>query len=243
MKGDTRGCLKLAYFYETGAHVAKSPEQALRWYLKATSSDWRKYDPELLRKIAKFYETGYGLSQPDVERGRWWRRRADAEEMQTACRQARRKGVPFMKGTGTKDDPWLIGWPQAQDVKAWTNETGVLTIGGAGDILVPDRYGYRRNVRSITTIEILDGVTRIGDEAFADCDGIESISLPRSLREIGEHAFANCRSLKSVSLPSFKTSVKENAFRGCPSLQVKVEQADSSRVPLPFDDCYDDYDD
>lgn len=41
-------------------------------------------------------------------------------------------------------------------------------------------------------------VTRIADGAFLDCDQMESIELPASIRHIGYHAFDGCGSLKEI---------------------------------------------
>jgi hypothetical protein len=45
-----------------------------------------------------------------------------------------------------------------------------------------------------------EGVTRIGESAFAWCKRLASIRLPASLTEIGEWAFNGCANLGSISL-------------------------------------------
>ena len=47
-------------------------------------------------------------------------------------------------------------------------------------------------------VEIPNGVTKIGDEAFRDCTGLTSIEIPNSITLIGEYAFSGCTGLKEI---------------------------------------------
>ena len=67
---------------------------------------------------------------------------------------------------------------------------------------------------------IPDGVTSIGDYAFADCSGMTSVIIPNSVTTIGDYAFYNCSSLTSVIIPSSVTSISEfRAFYNCRGLE------------------------
>ena len=46
--------------------------------------------------------------------------------------------------------------------------------------------------------EIPEGVTRIGDYAFCDCDALQSIAIPASIIKIGSFAFYSCDALRNV---------------------------------------------
>lgn len=67
----------------------------------------------------------------------------------------------------------------------------------------PTYYGVFEGM-DITKVTILDGVTNIGDEAFAHCKKLMQITLPSTLTEIGseyptyDHAFTGCTSLALV---------------------------------------------
>ena len=52
--------------------------------------------------------------------------------------------------------------------------------------------------QKVTNLVIPDGVTRIGDGAFAYCSGLTSVTIPESVTEIGELAFDGCTGLTSV---------------------------------------------
>ena len=73
---------------------------------------------------------------------------------------------------------------------------------------------------------IHDGVTSIGEYAFAGCDGLTSVIIPDSVTFIGDSAFSNCDSLTSVTIPDNVISIGEYAFFYCSNL-ASVTIADS----------------
>ena len=77
----------------------------------------------------------------------------------------------------------------------------------------------------LTSVTIPNSVTSIGDRAFAWCEGLTSITIPNSVTSIGERAFRDCSALTSVTIPNSVTSIGEDAFYGCSSLaSIVVEQ-------------------
>lgn len=72
--------------------------------------------------------------------------------------------------------------------------------------------------KDIGKVNVPDGVTSIGNYAFANCSKLVSIDLPNSLTSIGESAFQLCTSLASIDLPDNLTSISEQAFQQCESL-------------------------
>ena len=107
-------------------------------------------------------------------------------------------------------------------------ETGHLTITGTGamnDYYTDDDtdddtdpapwYIYRVYLK---TVEIADGVTSIGEGAFADCERLTSVTIGNSGKSIGVLAFWDCYSLTSVTIPNSVTSIGDGAFSGCDGL-------------------------
>ena len=66
---------------------------------------------------------------------------------------------------------------------------------------------------------IPNSVTTIGENAFSQCDSLESIIIPNSITTIGYGAFWWCSSLKSVTIPNSVTTIENIAFAGCSSLE------------------------
>lgn len=72
--------------------------------------------------------------------------------------------------------------------------------------------GSLRNVRSH------EGLMTIGGRAFCG-SGVETISLPKSLRSIGYSTFCGCRRLKDIALPDAVRKIDQQAFEDCENLQ------------------------
>ena len=75
-----------------------------------------------------------------------------------------------------------------------------------------------QNCTGITSITIPNSVTSISDYAFDGCTRITSVTLPNSITSIGNTAFRNCSSLNLISLPIATTSIGDNVFEACSSL-------------------------
>ena len=61
-------------------------------------------------------------------------------------------------------------------------------------------------------------VTSIGDNAFRDCTGITSVSMPSTVTTLGTNCFNNCQAMSSVTLPPTLTSIGNFAFLNCQGL-------------------------
>ena len=72
--------------------------------------------------------------------------------------------------------------------------------------------------RSITSITIPNGVTKIGDYVFYKCNSLTSITIPDSVTSIGGGAFEGCRSLTNITIPDSVRSIGNSTFDGCNSL-------------------------
>ncbi len=65
--------------------------------------------------------------------------------------------------------------------------------------------------KSLTSIEIPDGVVEIGSYAFAS-SGLTSVEIPDSVTSIGDNAFDSCTYLKSLTIGSGVKSIGNAAF-------------------------------
>ncbi len=75
----------------------------------------------------------------------------------------------------------------------------------------------------VTSIEIPDTVTSIGNYQFYGFNNVISITLPNSVTTIGDYAFYNCKSLTSITIPSGVTTIGEDVFEYCSSLTIYCE--------------------
>ena len=86
----------------------------------------------------------------------------------------------------------------------------------------------------------LDGhaVSSIGDGAFAYCDSLEEVYVPRGVVRIGVSAFEQCNSLVGIVLPDGLTVIGDAAFRGCDFLEdISLPASVSAIGNSAFEDC------
>ena len=79
-------------------------------------------------------------------------------------------------------------------------------------------YDAFKNCTGLTSVTIPDSVTTIGGYAFESCTGLTSVTIPNSVTTIGRGAFIYCSSLESVVIPDSVTSIGGSAFYNCSSL-------------------------
>ena len=98
---------------------------------------------------------------------------------------------------------------------------GTLTVSkkaGDGDGAMDGR-GYPSELIGYIKMAVIEpGVTTIGDDAFKECTGLTSVTIPASVKTIGDRAFYDCKGLKSVTIPSSVTTIGECAFNICTAL-------------------------
>ena len=99
-------------------------------------------------------------------------------------------------------------------------DEGVLTITGTGEMQNwEDRHARPWSPNSnIKQVIIGDGVTTIGDYAFALCSSLTSVTIPNSVTTIGNDAFSWCQALASITIPNSVTDIGPSTFYYCSSL-------------------------
>jgi len=88
-----------------------------------------------------------------------------------------------------------------------------------------------------TEFTVRDGVTTIGDGAFAGCETLETVKLPDSLVTIGSRSFAECRNLNSVNFPAGVVAIGSGAFQDCNLKSVAIPAATTSIGEKAFSGC------
>lgn len=96
----------------------------------------------------------------------------------------------------------------------------------AGNRIASQAY-YQDN--TLTEYEIKEGITEIGDFAFAR-SGLNSIVIPEGVEKIGYGAFYHCDNLKNVTIPDSVKEIAANAFVNTPWLEAERNNASSDFV-------------
>ncbi len=144
-------------------------------------------------------------------------------------------GTGSMGGYGTSYDnvngwyytsaPWGKYYAEIENVVI---ESGVTSVGSY------DFYGCG-NISSLTLPSTL---TSIGYDAFALCNGLNSVAIPEGVTSIREYAFYSCYGLTSVTLPSTLTSIGYEAFSNCDGLiSVTIPEGVTTIGGEAFYDC------
>ncbi len=93
-----------------------------------------------------------------------------------------------------------------------------MTSAEIGDCITSIGDSVFSGCTSLTSVTIPDNVISIGMGAFHWCSGLTSIVIPDSVTSIGEVAFYFCTSLTSCTIGSGVTSIGASAFQWCSSL-------------------------
>ena len=104
----------------------------------------------------------------------------------------------------------------------------------SGDIVVPEKVMASDGVEypvtafgdnafeecgGLKSITIPSSVTSLGNYCFNSCSGLTSITIPSSVTSLGDHCFSLCSGLTSVTIPSSVTSLGDRCFSDCPKLE------------------------
>ena len=112
-------------------------------------------------------------------------------------------------------EEYIIMGSCGRDISYSLDKSGVLKLTGSGATYnynsskTAPWYDYSESVR---TIEISEGITYIGAQAFRKLKKINSIDLPVSITEIGANAFIGCSGLKEISMHSGVKYIRKYAF-------------------------------
>ena len=108
------------------------------------------------------------------------------------------------------------------------NDNGVVTISGSGEMYDWDTpfssairavrspfFDYRGEIHRIVLEE---GIVNIGNYAFAECQELSHIEIPKTVTCIGNGAFKNCKQISSIFIPDTVTQIGYEAFYYCQNM-------------------------
>lgn len=113
---------------------------------------------------------------------------------------------------------WGAALPARRGKLIWSlDEEGVLTIRGTGAMpdCIPSRPAPWQDLKEdILTLQVEEGVTEVGAQAFRNCTQLRRVALASSVERIGMAAFAGCTALEEVNTPRRFRHVKEECSGG-----------------------------
>lgn len=128
--------------------------------------------------------------------------------------------------TESKTEPDDVTW-------TFNEEIGELRISGTGEMKnytdaindlseIEAQIPWFSHRNEITSIVVDEGITHIGDCAFAYLSNVKSVSLPSTLVSIGDMAFAYMFDLNNIAIPEGVKEIGNYAFLmfGCESVTI-----------------------
>ncbi len=107
------------------------------------------------------------------------------------------------KGTCGDELDWIL------------DDEGTLTISGTGPMrnwVGETKMSWYDYLTSIKKVVIENGVTTVGNFAFANCSNLKDVTLPESIVTIGNYSFYVTSGLTSIEIPNSVTNVGVYAF-------------------------------
>lgn len=150
-------------------------------------------------------------------------------------------GFEFTRGSAdANDNAWLATLHGTTGECRWyhnlKNALWIVGDGDMGDYSSFSKTPWSKADKLVNYVYIEDGVTSVGDNAFANVNVAEvdipstvtslgrrafsgsiisSISLPDAITEISEEAFSGCNYLNNIRLPKNVETIGDMAFNGC----------------------------
>lgn len=127
------------------------------------------------------------------------------------------KGVLYYATKDKQEIKWL------QEIGIEPNPYDIVDgelLSSYGNLLLLDENG---------TLTIPASVTKIGEGAFANLEGLKTIIIPGTCKEISKNAFANNSTLENVIMQEGVEKIGAEAFKNCTNLK-NVQMANSVKI-------------
>ena len=140
-------------------------------------------------------------------------------------------------GDGTEHTTWT--YDDDEDSKSHEYSDGgrytvtITVISGEFSYYASGYFDY-----TLKKVEIGNGVTSIGENAFYNCRALSLITIPSSVTSIGESAFYECHAITSITIPNSVTSIGGSAFQTCYALtSITIPSSVTDIEGTAFNEC------
>ncbi len=138
-------------------------------------------------------------------------------------------------GVVTPSNPDAFGANIVDNVCSGSDKQGVITFDAPISSIGEEAFAGCKNLYSITLPE---GVISIGNSAFEDCTRLIEAVVPNSVVTIGDNAFYDCYNLVTMSFGSGVTSIGDNAFYDCGFEELDIPSSVQTIGDYAFQECY-----
>lgn len=114
-------------------------------------------------------------------------------------------------------EEYLIQGECGKDISYYLDSAGVLKIEGKGIMNNYDSIHpapWMEYSEKVVSLEISDGITQIGSQAFRNLKNIKKVTIPKTVTRINSNAFIGCGLLSEITLYSGLTSIDKYVFHG-----------------------------
>lgn len=140
-------------------------------------------------------------------------------------------GMLSITGTGAMCD-----WQTVEDVPWFAYRCAISQVQIVPGVTSIGDFAFMSST-ALENVNIPSEVTRIGGVAFGGCKSLESFVIPSGVTEIGMYAFSDS-GLKSIIIPSGVKSIGDNAFKMCYNLEtLTFEEGIESIGFVAFNNC------
>ncbi len=227
-QGNDKALFAIGRLYANGLDE-RNPDnkKAYEYYLQAANKGLR--DAQFRVGVALLF--GKGIDKDKDAAVEWIRKSADKgyaaakkliieiEYSEEVSEETGTTGLEIV--SATIDDYGVLYSQDGKKLLKYSIEEGFDSAGiYGGSISMFDEESEFGSIKqqSLNQYKVKEGTEIICENAFYECESLQSITFPQSLKRIGDDAFYQCENLEYVGINEGLEEIGNNAFNGCVNL-------------------------